>query len=161
MNTDRIEKKIVLKSPRARVWRAISNAAEFGTWFGMEIEGDFAAGKHVKGKIRPTEVDPEVAKMQEPHAGAPCDLWIEEIVPETKLSYRWNPGVPEPGADLSREPTTLVVFTLADAPGGTLLTIVESGFDALPAEKRETARKQNDGGWEAQTHLVEKYLARA
>ncbi len=154
--TDSIRKQVVLKAPRSRVWRAISDSQAFGTWFGMTIEGPFAAGKTVKGKIAKTKVDVEVAKQQEPYVGMACDLFIEAMEAETRFAFRWHPGADpdvEPGA-----PTTLVTFELADAPGGTELTITESGFDSLPLEKRAKAFADNEGGWEGQLKLIAKYL---
>jgi uncharacterized protein YndB with AHSA1/START domain len=154
--SDEIRKQVVLKAPRARVWRAISDSQAFGTWFGMTIEGPFVAGKTVKGKIAKTEVDAEVAKQQEPYVGMPCDLVIERVEPETCLAFRWHPGA---DPDITPDaPTTLVTFELADAAGGTQLTITESGFDALPLEKRAKAFADNEGGWQAQLGLIAKYL---
>jgi uncharacterized protein YndB with AHSA1/START domain len=153
--TDTIRKQVVLKAPRAKVWRAISDSKAFGTWFGMTVDGPFVAGKTVKGKIAKTQVDAEIAKQQEPHVGMACDLMIERVEPETLLAFRWHPGAEPavPGA-----PMTLVTFELCDAPGGTELTITESGFDALPLEKRAKAFADNEGGWEAQLKLIAKYL---
>ncbi|HYD07373.1 MAG TPA: SRPBCC family protein [Reyranella sp.] len=160
MSTDRIEKKIVLKAPRARVWDAISDFRRFGIWFGAALDGPFVAGQWVSGRIAPTEVDPEVAKMQEPFAGAPMHLLVETIEPMTRLAFRWHPYAPDSGRDYTKEPTTLVTFTLGDVEGGTLLTITETGFDRLPPDRRDEAFKGNAEGWEHQTRLVEKYLAR-
>jgi uncharacterized protein YndB with AHSA1/START domain len=156
MTTDRIEKTVVLKAPRARVWKAISDAQAFGTWFGMTVEGPFVAGRTVKGKIAATKVDPEVAKMQEPHVGLACDLMIERVEPESRLSFRWHPGA-EPAAG-PEAPTTLVTFDLEEVAGGTRLTITESGFEAVPLERRAKVFAENEGGWTIQLTLVAKYL---
>src|SRR5579862_6989628 len=110
MTTDRIEKKIVLKATRERVWQAISDSAQFGTWFGVAFDGPFVVGKWMTGRIVPTKVDPEVAKLQEPHTGAPFRILIERIEPMERFSFRWHPFAIEPGYDYSKEPTTLVVF---------------------------------------------------
>jgi uncharacterized protein YndB with AHSA1/START domain len=160
MSTDRIEKKILLRAPRERVWRAISDAGEFGSWFGVSFDGPFVEGRRLTGKITPTTVDAEVAKMQEPYAGKAFEWTIERIEPMCRLSFRWHPYGIEEGVDYSKEPTTLIVFELADAPGGVLLTITESGFDQIPLERRANAFKANEGGWEHQTRLIEKYLAK-
>jgi uncharacterized protein YndB with AHSA1/START domain len=160
MDNDRIEKKIVLKATRERVWQAISNSKEFGTWFGAELDGPFVAGKETAGRIAPTQVDPEVARMQEPYAGVAWRVQVERIEPMRLFSFRWHPGAVEPGYDYSREPTTLVTFELADAEGGTLLTITETGFEQLPLARREDARTGNAEGWTHQLRLIEKYLAR-
>jgi len=157
---DRIEKKITLRAPVDRVWRAISDAGAFGAWFGVEFDAPFAAGARVKGKITPTKVDPEVAKMQEPHAGKAFDFLIDRIEPERLFSFRWHPFAIDPGVDYSKEEATLVVFELEEVEGGTLLTVTESGFDQIPLERRARAFAANEGGWEHQTKLVEKYLAR-
>ncbi len=158
-NTDRIEKKVLLRATRERVWRALCDAREFGSWFGVEFDGEFVAGKVLTGKIVPTKVDPDIAKAQEPYAGAPFECRVERIEPMSHFSFRWHPYAVDRSADYSREPTTLVTFELEDAEGGTLLRITESGFDQVPLERRAEALTQNEQGWEAQTGLIAKYLA--
>ena len=160
MNSDRIEKKIVLRATRERVWRAISDSMRFGAWFGVEFEGPFVEGSWITGRIAPTVADPEVAKLQEPMRGTPISFLVERIEPMARLALRWRPYAIDPGHDYSTEPTTLVVFELREAEGGVQLTISESGFDQLPIARRSQARDANDQGWSHQTRLVEKYLAR-
>jgi uncharacterized protein YndB with AHSA1/START domain len=159
MSTDRIEKQILLHAPRERVWRAISDAKEFGLWFGVAFEGPFVEGERVAGQIVPTTVDADVSKMQEPYTGTPYDWTVERIEPMRRICFRWHPYAVEPGVDYSKEPTTLIEFELIDAPGGVLLKIAESGFDQIPLARRAKAFKANEGGWEIQTRLIEKYLA--
>jgi uncharacterized protein YndB with AHSA1/START domain len=161
VNTDQIQKKIVLKSARERVWRAISDSVCFGSWFGVEFDGPFVAGSRLHGRIVPTQVDPEVAKLQEPHIGKPFQLLVESIEPMNRFAFRWHPFAIDPNYDYSHEPMTLVTFELSDVDGGTLLTITESGFDQIPIERRAQAFESNDGGWTHQTKLVEKYLERS
>ena len=159
MNMDRIEKEVVLRAPLARVWQAISNADEFGQWFGVRFDGPFVEGAAVTGVITPTTVDEDVARAQEPHAGK-SDTWqIVAIEPQRRLAFRWHPYAVESGADYAQEPTTLVEFTLAETDEGVLLRIVESGFDKIPADRRVAAFEANSEGWAAQTELVRKYLA--
>jgi len=158
--TDRIEKKILLRAPRERVWGAISDARQFGTWFGVEFDGEFVAGARLTGKITPTKVDPEVAKSQQPYSGKAFEIEVDRIEPMRLLSFRWHPFAVEPGLDYSKEPATLVAFELEPAAGGTMLTITESGFDRIPLARRAKAFAANDQGWLAQTKLLEKYLAR-
>ncbi|MGV0739118.1 SRPBCC family protein [Mycobacterium sp. DBP42] len=159
MSTDRIEKEILLKAPLDRVWRAVSDSGEFGRWFGVRFDGPFVPGQSVNGVITPTEVDDEVAAMQEPYAGE-ADAWhIVAVEAPHRLAFRWHPYAVEPGADYAAEPTTLVEFTLAEAEGGVLLRIVESGFDAIPAARRKSAFEANSEGWAHQTEMVRKYLA--
>jgi len=146
-STDRIEKKVTLRAPRSRVWRALSNADEFGKWFGVKLAGSFAEGATVSGRM----VDPRYAHV-------PMELLIERIQPETLFSYRWHPYAIDPNADYSSEPTTLVEFRLADAEGGTLLTIVESGFDRIPLARRAEAFRSNDGGWTGQIKNIARYV---
>jgi uncharacterized protein YndB with AHSA1/START domain len=161
MSTDRIEKKIVLRAQRSRVWRALSNAEEFGQWFGVRFNGPFRAGAPLSGTSVPTQVDAEVAKMQKPYEGRPFEISVEQIEPERLFSFRWHPFAVEPGVDYSAEPTTLVEFILEDAPGGVLLTVRESGFDRIPLARRAKAFEANEGGWAKQTTLIEKYLAQS
>ena len=159
MSTDRIEKEVVLRAPLERVWQVISDADEFGRWFGVRFDGPFVPGASVTGVITPTTVDDEVAAAQEPHAGK-ADTWqIVAVEPNRRLAFRWHPYAVESGTDYSQEPTTLVEFILDETAEGVLLRIVESGFDAIPAERRASAFEANSEGWAAQTELVRKYLA--
>lgn len=159
MNPDRIEKEVLLKAPLDRVWRAISHADEFGQWFGVRFDGPFEPGASLTGVITPTAVDDDVAKAQAPHAGK-ADTWqIVAVEPQRRLAFRWHPYGVEDGVDYSKEPTTLVEFTLEDTADGVLLRIVESGFQAIPAERRQSAFESNSEGWSAQTELIRKYLA--
>jgi len=137
VTTDRIEKTIVLRAPRDRVWHAITDSKQFGTW-----------------------VDPAIAKMQEAYAGQKFDCTIDRIEPMQLFSFRWHPFAIDPKLDYSAEPTTLVAFELAEVDGGTRLTITESGFDRIPLERRAKAFEANSGGWQKQTELLSKYLAR-
>jgi uncharacterized protein YndB with AHSA1/START domain len=159
MTTDRIEKKTVLRAPRDRVWSAIADAKQFGTWFGVELEGPFVAGKTLSATIRPTKVDPEVAKMQQQYDGVKFEIVVERVEPMRELSFRWHPFSVDK-AVVAGEPMTLVQFLLDEAPGGTHLTIVESGFDKIPVERRAKAFTANEGGWTKQLELIAKYLAR-
>lgn len=160
-NTDRIEKKVLLRAPRQRVWRAISDAKEFGTWFGVRFDGPFAADRPMIGKIVPTAVDPEVAKLQEPHKGMAFEFAVDRIEPQKLFSFRWHPYAVDSSVDYTNEPSTLVVFELQEVAGGTLLTLTESGFDRIPIERRAKAFAANEGGWTHQLKLIEKYLALA
>jgi uncharacterized protein YndB with AHSA1/START domain len=157
-STDRIEKQSVLRAPRERVWRAISEHKQFGTWFGVEFDGPFVAGAHLLGRIVPTKVDKEVAKTQEAYAGASFSITVDRIEPMNLFSFRWHPFAIDSTVDYSDEPTTMIVFQLEDAPLGTRLTITESGFDKIPLERRAKAFAANDGGWTAQMKLIERYL---
>ena len=158
MSTDRIEKKIHLRAPLERVWRAISDAQQFGSWFGVVFDGPFEPGTRVLGKIVPTTVDPEVAKLQEPHRGKPFDFTVASVEPPHRISFRWHPYAVEPGVDYSQEPMTTIVFELEKVSEGVELTISESGFDRIPLARRAEAFKANAGGWEHQTQLIKKYL---
>jgi uncharacterized protein YndB with AHSA1/START domain len=160
-NTDRIEKKVLLHAPRERVWHAISDSKQFGSWFGVAFDGPFAPDKRMIGKIVPTTVDPEVAKLQEPHRGTAFEFAVERIEPQRIFSFRWHPYAVEKGVDYSKEPSTLVMFELQEVAEGTMLTVTESGFDRIPIERRAKAFAANDGGWSHQMKLIEKYLALA
>jgi uncharacterized protein YndB with AHSA1/START domain len=159
--TDRIQKTVLLRAPLERVWRAISDPGEFGTWFGVAFDGPFVAGARVTGRIVPTKVDAEIAKAQEPYAGAKFECSIDRVEPMRLFSFRWNPYGVEQGVDYSKEATTLVTFALEEAPGGTKLTITESGFDQIPLERRAKAFSANAEGWAMQAKLIEKYLEAA
>ncbi len=146
--SDRIEKQVLLRAPRSRVWQAIADKTEFGAWFGVRFPaGTFAAGETVSGNITYPGYEHLV-----------MDVEIVEVSPEQRLSYRWHPYAVDPSVDYSAEPTTLVTFTLEEATGGTLLTIVESGFDRIPLHRRDEAFRMNEGGWAEQTINIERHV---
>jgi uncharacterized protein YndB with AHSA1/START domain len=155
---NQIRKQVVLKASRERVWAAISDSKQFGTWFGVEFEGPFVAGSTVLGRIVPTRVDAKVAKAQAPHAGKPFECRVHSIEPMHRFSFFWHPYDADPGADPAQEPMTEVVFELAEVALGVELTITESGFDKIPLERRASAFSSNEEGWAAQAMLIEKYL---
>jgi uncharacterized protein YndB with AHSA1/START domain len=159
MSTDKIEKQVLLRAPLERVWRAISDADEFGRWLGVRFDAPFAAGQGVTATITPTTVDEEVAKRQRPHAGTRSTWEIVAIEPRRRFAYRWQPCAGEPDAD--QAPTTLVEFVLSETPEGVLLTITESGFDAIPEARRSSSFEANSEGWAIQTDLVRRYLGGA
>jgi len=151
--TDRIEEQIVLPTSRARVWRALTNADELGAWFGANISGaTITPGAHIVGHITIPGYE-----------HVPFDVRIEEMVPEQRFSWRWHPNALDQSIDYSGEPRTLVTFTLEDAPnGGTLVRVVESGFDALPVSRRESSFISNGKGWKGQLQKrLPAYLASA
>lgn len=158
MTPDRIEKHVTLNAPLLRVWQAISEAREFGAWFGVAFDGPFVAGMRVTGRITPTTVDPAVAALQEPHTGKPFDITIDRIEPPRLFAFRWHPFAIDPLVDYASEPTTLVTFELSEVEGGTHLVISESGFDRIPLERRAAAFTANEGGWSHQARLIERYL---
>src|SRR6202007_1977739 len=159
MNTDRIEKKILLRAPRARVWRALTDSAEFGTWFGMKFDGPFAPGATMRGVIVPTRVNAKVAEAQKKYEGMAFEITIEQMEPERLFSFRWHPNAVEKHVDYSAEPTTLVAFALEETADGILLTVTESGFDQIPLARRAKAFTANEGGWSMVIKLIEKYLS--
>jgi uncharacterized protein YndB with AHSA1/START domain len=161
MNTDRIEKKILLRAPRRRVWRALSDSTEFGSWFGVKFDGPFAPGASMHGVIVPTTVNAEVAKAQKEYEGMPFEITIEQMEPERLFSFRWHPFAVERGVDYSAEPTTLILFALEDVANGVMLTVTESGFDRIPLARRAKAFTANEQGWSMVVKLIEEYLVRA
>jgi uncharacterized protein YndB with AHSA1/START domain len=157
MSTDRIEKRVLLRAPLDRVWRAISDPEVFGRWFGVRFDGPFVAGTSVTASITGTTVDDEVAKRQEPHAGVKSTWQVVAVEPQQRFAYRWHPFAVDPDTDYDREPTTLVEFTLSETPDGVLLTITESGFDAIPEARRSASFEANAEGWAIQADLVRRY----
>src|SRR6266545_2445097 len=148
-STDRIEREILLKAPRSRVWRALSNAEEFGDWFGVALKGKFfAAGCRVQGRITYPGYEHIV-----------FNVLIEHMEPEHLLSFRWHPYAVDPSVDYSKEMTTLVVFELKEVESGILLSVVESGFDNIPPSRRLEAFRMNSGGWDEQMKNIEKHVA--
>jgi uncharacterized protein YndB with AHSA1/START domain len=160
MDTDVIRKEILLRAPAKRVWRALSDSREFGTWFGLQVDGPFRPGATMTGKIVGTQVDAEVAKAQEQHKGMAFELRIEQMEPERVFSFRWHPHAVDPAVDYSAEPMTLVEFTMEEVTNGVKLTLTESGFDQIPLERRAAAFSGNDSGWTIVIQLIGKFLAR-
>ena len=144
---DRIEKRIELKAPVSRVWRALTDHREFGAWFRVALEGPFVAGQQVRGRI--TWLGAEHLTMT---------VTVQRREPERLFSFTWHPYAIDPAVDYSSEPETLVEFTLEAIPGGTLLTVVESGFAALPAHRRDEAFRMNDQGWSIQVQNISQHL---
>jgi uncharacterized protein YndB with AHSA1/START domain len=160
METDCIEKSILLLASRERVWRALSDSAEFGSWFGVKFDGPFVPGARTRGVIVPTTVNPEVAKGQKEYEGLPFEIAIEEMEPERLFSFRWHPFAID-RVDYSNEPTTLVVFSLEEVTDGVMLTVTECGFDNIPLERRAKAFAANDQGWGMMIKVIEEYLINA
>ena len=146
-STDRIERQVRLPHPPARVWRALTDSREFGNWFGAVFTAPFEPGARVSGRI--TIKGYEHMTM---------DVTIERMERERLFSWRWRPGATEPGERVTDDTTTLVVFELQEVPGGTLLTVVESGFDRIPLARRAKAFKDNSGGWTAQMEAIRTHL---
>ncbi len=159
MDSDRIEKQVLLRTSLKRVWRALSDSTEFGAWFGMRFNGPFAPGASMHGVIVPTTVNAEVASAQKPYEGTAFEITIDQMEPERLFSFRWHPGAIDPGVDYSVEPTTLVVFVLEQVPDGVLLTITETGFDRIPLARRAKAFAQNELGWNMVVKLIAEHLA--
>ncbi len=142
-NTDRIEKTLVLRAPRSRVWQALTNVDEFNSWFQVGLAGSFAPGARLRGTF-----------TIDGHQDQTMDITVESMEPERLISWRWVPG----NGDTEKDQTTLVCFELEDADGGTRLTMVESGFDALPPEQYENAYRGNTDGWAWQMDNLRRYL---
>ena len=146
-DTDRIEKKLLLRAPQARIWRALTDAREFGAWFGANLDGSFAVGKLVRGKL----TNPKYEHLV-------LELTVERMDPEALFSYRWHPYAIDPAVEYSKEPTTLVEFRLEAAEGGTMLTVVESGFERIPVSRRAEAFRMNEKGWSSQLENIRRHV---
>jgi uncharacterized protein YndB with AHSA1/START domain len=148
--TDRVERQILIRAPRARVWQALTTAEEFGTWFGARLQGQtFVPGQRVRGPITICNYEHVM-----------FDALIERMEPPTLFSYRWHPYAVDPAVDYEQEERTLVTFTLQEVAGpATLLTVVESGFDRLPPQRRREAFPMNDQGWAAQLDHIARHVS--
>ena len=145
---DRIEKRIELKAPLSRVWRALTDYREFGEWFRVKLDGPFVAGQVSTGHIT--------------HPGYEHIRWeaaVKKMEPERYFSFTWHPFAIDPKVDYSGEPSTLVEFTLEKTASGTLLLLTESGFDKIPGHRRDEAFRMNEGGWSQQMKNIEDYVA--
>jgi uncharacterized protein YndB with AHSA1/START domain len=147
-STDQIAKRIELRAPRSRVWRAITTAEEFGAWFRVNLDGAIVEGATIRGNV--THPGYEHVKME---------MQVQRIEPERYFAYRWHPHPIDPAVDYSAEPTTLVEFILEETEGGTAVTIVESGFDRIPLGRRDEAFRMNDRGWAGQTRNLAQYVS--
>ena len=147
-STDRIEKTVILRAPRSRVWKALTDAAQFGEWFGTKLAGRFTPGQLMRGPITIPGYD---------HLA--FEVVVDRMDPERLFSWRWQPGG-DPDVDPA-EPMTLVVFELEETAEGTRLTVTESGFDQIPVARRGKAYRENDEGWAGQLENLKKYLARS
>jgi uncharacterized protein YndB with AHSA1/START domain len=137
--TDRIEKSVELKIPLSRAWRALTDHREFGAWFRVQLDTPFAPGKTVRGQIT--------------HPGYEHLKWemvVQKMEPERLFSFTWHPYAVDPDRDYSSEVPTLVEFTLEKSATGTLLRVVESGFDKIPDKRRLEAFRMNETGWSEQ-----------
>ncbi len=145
----RIEKRVLIHAPSSRVWRALTNVQEFCKWFGVEMTGEFQPGARLK--------------MQSTHPGFEHEVYVEvqDMTPERKFSWSWHPGMPQPGVDYSKEPMTLVEFQLEEVEGGTLLTVLETGFDKISLPRRAGVFEQNEAGWTHQMKSIENYVGQA
>jgi uncharacterized protein YndB with AHSA1/START domain len=145
---DRIEKQIEIAAPVSRVWQALTDSRQFGEWFLVKMDGPFVAGEPVGGQI--THPGYEHLRME---------IVVKAIEPETLFSYTWHPYAIESNVDYAQEPSTLVEFRLQATATGTLLTVTESGFDKIPAARRDKAFRMNDGGWSQQMNNIRTYVA--
>jgi uncharacterized protein YndB with AHSA1/START domain len=146
-STNRIEKKLLLRAPKARVWRAIADASEFGQWFGMKLNGGFAVGRTIVGRLTGRSYE-----------HLTVELTVERMDAEDLFSYRWHPYAIDPATDYSTEPTTLVEFRLEETADGTMLTVTESGFEHIPLHRRDEAFRMNDKGWAAQVQNIRRHV---
>jgi uncharacterized protein YndB with AHSA1/START domain len=147
MTTDRIDKQITLNAPISRVWRALTDHREFGEWFRVRLDAPFAVGRSTHGRI--THPGYEHLEM---------DLLVRDMDPERLFSFEWHPYAVDPNHDYSDEPSTRVEFRLETTASGTLLRLTESGFDALPAHRRDEAFRMNEGGWTEQLGNIERHV---
>jgi uncharacterized protein YndB with AHSA1/START domain len=147
LSTDRIEKRIELKAPVARVWRALTDHREFGEWFGVNLQGPFVPGAATHGNITCAGYEHLV-----------MEVVVQKMERERLFSFQWHPAAVDPNVDYSKEPPTLVEFKLEPAGDGTLLVVTESGFDVIPAARREEAFRMNEGGWTEQVKNIEIYV---
>jgi uncharacterized protein YndB with AHSA1/START domain len=146
--SDCIEKRIELKAPVSRVWRALTDHREFGEWFRVKLEGPFVSGQISRGQL--TYPGYEHLKWE---------AVVQKMEPERLFSFTWHPNAVDPKMDYSKEEPTLVEFRLEKTATGTLLVLTESGFDKIPSNRRLEALRSNDGGWTELMKVIENYVA--
>ncbi len=143
--TDKIEKSTFVRAPIEKVWGAVSDHREFGSWFKVNLDGPFVAGERSTG----TTTYPG-------YEGYPWLAWVTVVDEPYRLAFEWTPGSDVPD-DPETAPRTLVEFRLEREGEGTRLQIVESGFDALPEKLRESALRSNTEGWNIQIGNLTRY----
>ena len=142
-----IEKRIELNAPISKVWRALTDYREFGEWFRVKLDGPFVPGEISTGHI--TYPGYEHLKWE---------AVVQKMEPERLFSFTWHPYAVDPDVDYSNEPVTLVEFRLEPKDKGTILHLTESGFDALPKDRRFEAFRMNEDGWTEQMTNIENHL---
>jgi uncharacterized protein YndB with AHSA1/START domain len=145
---NRIEKQIELKAPLSRVWRALTDYREFGEWFRVKLDEPFVVGETARGHI-----------TWPGHEHLKWEAMIHAMEPERYFSFNWHPYAIDPKVDYSQEMPTVVEFRLEEIAGGTLLRVIESGFDKIPSERRAEAFRMNDDGWSQQMKNIEIHVA--
>ncbi len=146
-NSDRIEKQIELNAPLQRVWEALTDYHQFGQWFRVQLEVPFVVGRRAYGQI--TYPGYEHVRME---------VEVVAMEPMSRFAFTWHPYAVDPQVDYASEPPTMVEFRLQPSECGVLLFVTESGFDAIPAGRRDEAFRMNDGGWSAQVKNIENYV---
>ncbi len=143
--TDYIKQSIDISAPVERVYRALTDHAEFGQWFGAQFGAPFECGKFARGvvRFRGNEI--------------PIAFRIVAMDSPDFFSFTWHPYAVEKEVDYDDEIPTFVEFRLKAADGGTHLTVTESGFDALPEARKAEAFRMNNGGWEAQARNLKNH----
>jgi len=144
----RIEKQIEINAPTSRVWRALTDYREFGQWFRVRLAGPFVTGETAHGQM----TYPGYEHLE-------FELVVQKMETERLFSYTWHPYAVDPKIDYSTEKPTLVEFTIEKTKDGTLLTVTESGFDKIPANRRAEAFRMNENGWAIQMENIGKYVA--
>src|ERR1700694_3217411 len=142
-----LEKRVELKAPVSRVWRALTDYREFGEWFRVKLEGPFVPGQISRGQIT--------------YPGYEHVTWqatVQKMEHERLFSFTWHPYAVDPKVDYSQEHPTLVEFKLEKTPSGTLLTVTESGFDKIPAHRRAEAFPRNEAGLAIQLQNIERHV---
>lgn len=150
MSTDRIEKEVEIKEPVSRVWKALTDYEEFGTWFRVNLEGPFVPGETARGNI-----------LHPGYEHLIMEVVVQKMEPERYFSFTWHPFAIDPDEDYSQETPTLVEFTLEETAAGTRVRVVESGFDKIPAHRRDEAFRMNEGGWTAQVQNIKNHVEKA
>ena len=147
---DQIFKSIEIEAPLARVWRALTDASQFGEWFRVKLDGPFVAGQATAGHI--TFPGYEHLRME---------VVVQRIEPQSYFSFTWHPYAVDPQRDYAQETPTLVEFRLDETAGGTRVTVTESGFGSIPHDRSAEAFRMNSGGWEQQLQNLKAYAAPA
>jgi uncharacterized protein YndB with AHSA1/START domain len=132
-----IRREIIINAPVAKVWEHIIDPKKIAGWlmptdFEARVGKEFSLDCHEQGKV---------------------SCVVKEIVPQQKLVYSFRSKI--------TKVETLVTVTLAKEGQTTRLTLIHSGWDALPPGEQGVADQFGEGWGGFLKNLQDKFPAMA